>query len=189
MTPIQIILSIATIAMSGLVSGLVAYQLNSRRDSRQLRREKLEAVYGSFSGFVAQLESRWTPYPGVMANKNEYNAALAMTIKKDAAEPEHLHTLEMQIAIYFPRLQPHLDELIEIRKIANEIVREHKEECKVRGPHGSSSLIAMQAVSKKLTVLNERFRDAIRAEAHRLNKKIPGVDHKSSSPSRTQQTA
>lgn len=182
-------LSIATIAMSGVVSGIVAFQLNSRRDSRQLRREKLEAVYESFSGFATQLDSHWTPYPGVMANKIEYDAALAMTIKKGAAEPKHLHTLEMLIAIYFPRLQPHLDELIEIRKTANEIVYEHKEEYKVRGPHESTSLIAMQAVSKKVTVLEVRFRDAIRAEAHRLNKKIPGVNHKSSSPSRTQLTA
>ena len=189
MTPIQIILGIATIAMSCVVSGIVAYQLNSRRDSRQLRREKLEAVYASFSGFVAELESHWTPYLGVVANKIENNAVLALTIKKDAVQPKHFHTLEMLIAIYFPRLQPHLDELTEIRRTADEIVWEHKEECKVSGPHESTSLTAMQAVLKKLAVLEERFRDAIRAEAHRLNKKIPGVDHKSSSPSRTQQTA
>jgi flagellar basal body-associated protein FliL len=66
---IQIILAVLTIAMSGVVSGIVTFQLNARRDSRELRRQKLEALYESFDGFVTQLGSHWIPYIGVMAIK------------------------------------------------------------------------------------------------------------------------
>lgn len=170
----QIILAILTIAMSGVVSGIVTFQLNARRDARELRRQKLEALYESFDGFVTQLGSHWVPYLGVMANKIEYNAALDLTIKKANSDVKHLRTLEMLIAIYFPKLQPHLNDLHSVRKMANEVMQQHKEEYRVRGPHKSEALAKMQSISGDLSLIEERFREAVRKEADKLNRKIPG---------------
>jgi hypothetical protein len=171
---IQIILAILTIAMSGVVSGIVTFQLNARRDARELRRQKLETLYESFDGFVTQLGSHWVPYLGVMANKIEYNESLDLTIKKGNSEVKHLRTLEMLIAIYFPKLQPHLDELHGVREMANEVMHQHKEEYRVKGPHKSEALAKMQSISKELSLIEERFREAVRKEADRLNRKMPG---------------
>jgi len=173
---VQIILAILTIAMSGVVSGIVTFQLNARRDARELRRQKLEAVYESFNGFVTQLGGYWIPYLGVMANKIEYNTALDMTIKNSNSEVKYFRTLEMLIAIYFPKLQPHLDELNGVKEIANEVINQHKEEYRAIGPHKSEVLAKMQALSKELSLIEERFREAARNEADKLNKKIPGGD-------------
>lgn len=162
--------------MSGVVSGIVTFQLNARRDARALRRQKLEALYESFDGFVTQLGCHWIPYIGVMENKIEYNTALDMTINKGNSEEKHLRKLDMLIAIYFPKLQPHLDELTRVRKMANEVMRQHKEGYRVRGPHKSDALSKMQAISKELSSLEEHFRDAVRKEADKLNRKIPGGD-------------
>jgi hypothetical protein len=111
-----------------------------------------------------------------MANKIEYNAALDMTIKDGHSEAKHLRSLEMLIAIYFPKLQPHLDELHAVRESANAVMHQHKEEYRVRGPHKTEALAQMQDLSKELSLIEERFLTAVRKEAANLNKKIPGAE-------------
>ena len=174
MDRIQIMLALLTITMSGVVSGIVTFQLNARRDTRELRRQKLEALYESFDGFVAQLGSHWLTYMSVMANKIEYNTALDLTIKNGNAEVKHFRTLDMLTAIYFPKLQVHLDELHKVREMANDIMHQHKEEYRVRGPHKTEALTKMKEISKKLSLIEDDFRDAVRNEADKLNRKIPG---------------
>ncbi|MBA2492279.1 MAG: hypothetical protein H0V34_11470 [Gammaproteobacteria bacterium] len=173
MEPEQIAISILTIAMSGVVSGVVTFRLNAKRDSRQLRRQKLESLFQAFNGYVTQLGSHWIPHMAVMAGKIDYNAALDMTAKGATVEPRHFETLEMLVAIYFPELQGHLDRLLTLRKRANDILEQHKSVCRESGPHdGSRSLSMMRAASTELDKLEEDFRVAIRAEAAKLNREV-----------------
>ena len=173
---IQLILGVVTILLSGVVSGYVTYQLNTRRDARQLRRQKLEAAYEAFHGFARSLSVHWFPYISVMSNKIEYNDALDITIKNQKDESKDLRTLEMLIAIYFPAFQRHLDELLQTRDFAMQIIREHKVRYREIGPHDAQEhLEGMRAAVRLLTSVEEKFRATVRSEGKLLNKRIPGA--------------
>jgi hypothetical protein len=175
MNGIQISLGIATIVMSGVVSGIVTYQLNSRRDARSLKRQKLEQVYESYAGFVEELGGSWLPYMSVMVGKISYNEALDMNIK-GAPEKRNLRSLEMLVSIYFPNMQTHLTQLLHIRDKANEILHRHKLEYQHSGPIRSSAHEEMQRVVRELSNLEELFVEAVRKEAAKINRKIPGAE-------------
>lgn len=175
MDTVQIALGLATIAMSGVTSGFVTFQLNARRDARQHRRQKLEQVYQSFHSFTLDLTKYWIPYLAVMTNSIKYNDALDMTIENTKNEAKPLVELEMLVAIYFPNLQKHIDELLHIRDKANEIISDHKEVYRNNGPHQSSAFAAMENISNELTALENRFRNAIRNEADKINRQLPGA--------------
>jgi len=170
----QIILGLLTIALSGVVSGIVTFQLNSRREHRQLKRQKLENLYESFRGFTTQLSSHWIPYISVMMNNISYNTALDMTIKSDLGKEKHLQKLEMLTSIYFPILQTHLNSLIEIRNKANEIMHKHKEIYRNEGPHPSNAANEMALICEQLEKLEIQFTAAIREEAEKLKSKLLG---------------
>ena len=174
---VQLALGLVTVLLSGVVSGYVTYQLNTRRDARQLRRQKLEAAYEAFNGFTTSLISHWLPYMAVMENSLEYNQALDITIKGDKPKSNDLRTLEMLIAIYFPAFQRHLDELIKTRDLAGQILREHKEMYREVGPHDASEqYTGMTQVVAMLREVESNFRESARHEAKLLNRRIPGAD-------------
>ena len=173
---IQLILGVVTILLGGVVSGYVLYQLNTRRDARQLRRQKLEAAYEAFHGFALSLNVHWYPYMSVMSNKIEYNDALDIENKQQKDASKDLRTLEMLIAIYFPTFQPHLDELLQTRGIADQIIREHKERYREIGPHDAQKhLEGMRTVVGLLASVEDKFRATVRSEGKLLNKRIPGA--------------
>ena len=90
MDAIQIGLSVATIGASGVVSGIVTYRLNALRDTRRMRREKLEQLFRAHAGFTTQMEISWIPYMAVMGGRIDYNAALQQTIKTQASEERNI---------------------------------------------------------------------------------------------------
>lgn len=171
----QILLGVLTVACSGVVSGLVTFQLNSRRESRHLRRVKLEAVYLSFSGFIRQFGSYLLPYVSVMQNVISYDDANNINNKSSGNDEKHLGNIEMLIAIYFPSLEEHYKELIKIRDDANVIFHNHKREYKRIGPHISPAVKQMEAIGERLDNLEASFLESVRKEAEIINRKIPGA--------------
>ena len=94
---------------------VVTFKLNARREDRQFRRERLEHVYRAFTGFCRVLRGDWYPYIQVMTGKLNYNQALDMTIASGKGDEHHLETLGMLVAIYWPKLQSHVDALKTVR--------------------------------------------------------------------------
>lgn len=154
---VQIILSLLTIGASGVVSGVVTFRLNAARDARRMRREKLERLFLSHTGFLRQLDVNWFPYLAVMAGDIEYNDALDMT-KKHVGEERHFESVEMLVSLYFPELSGGLRELVAIRDDAAKLIGEHKREYKRIGPHRSPALQEMIALADRLEAHQRSFR-------------------------------
>ena len=170
----QTILGLLTIALSGAVSGIVTFQLNTRRDQQQLKRQKLEALYESFYRYTNQLTAHWLPYISAMSNRISYNDAIDIRIRSETGNENNLQKVEMLTAIYFPNLQKYIDSLINIRDNASNTIQEHKEIYRDKGPHYSPASKKMNSICEELSKLESIFTIAIREEAEKLNKKIPG---------------
>jgi hypothetical protein len=169
----QLVVSVLTIAMSGVVSAIVTFRLGARRDARQLRREKLEETFKAFHGFTNELGQHWVVILRVMDGALAYNDALdIINSRGSTGRTSHYSTLSMLIAIYFPELQPHLDKLHEIRDRANDVISAHKEVYREVGPHPTSAASAIRESVGALGDLEGAFGEAVRAEAHKLNRKL-----------------
>jgi len=155
-----------SILTSGLVSALVTFRLSSRRQDLQFRRQKLEDTYKAFIAFAADLGLHWMPFGAVMAGRLEYKSAIAMT-KVEPAKPRQIDELQMLVAIYFPELQPLLDELLEIRDRGSILVLAYKS-YESPGQSRQETLVLFDKVLRELQELRERFALAVRAEAEKI---------------------
>jgi hypothetical protein len=168
-TRAQIVLSLLTIVASGLVSAVVTFRLNAGRDSRRMRREKLEAAFLAHSGFLRQLDVGWYPYYAVMGGEIEYNDALDLAIGKGtAAEPKHFETLAMLVSLYFPELQSGFARLVGIRDRAATLIQAHKNDYKRVGPHVSAARDEMKRLIDALTAHEAQFNADMASLARKL---------------------
>jgi hypothetical protein len=169
MTQPQIILSLITIICSGVASAIVTYKLNSSRDERQFLRKKLEEVNLAFMGYSRQLCTYFIQHQAVMAGKITFNDALDLTIKGSSDNERHHEKLSMLINIYFPHMSPHVDEIGKCREAGNDIIGEFKA-AYLSGvtssqPHNN----AIRSVVMRIDVVEEGLKEAIRAEAKKIN--------------------
>lgn len=131
----DLVVSLLTIAASGVTAAVVTFRLSARREDMQFRRRQLEVTYRAFGRFTTQLGVAWLPVISVMAGRLDYNQALGMINAKPVEnEPRALEELQMLVAIYFPEFDPLLDELLSIRDRANEVMHVHKERYRSIGP-------------------------------------------------------
>lgn len=71
----QLMIALATVICSGLVSAIVTYKLNSQKDERLLLRQKLEELNLSLIRYCNDLGSRSLIYSSVMVGKISYDQA------------------------------------------------------------------------------------------------------------------
>ena len=163
----QIALGVLTIAASGVVSGVVTFKLNSRRDARRMRREKLEQLFLAHSAFARQLGAGWLPYISVMQGAISYNDALDM-VRKPPGDDRPYDKMEMLVAIYFPELGKELKKLLQIRDRSAESIARHKEVYKSRGPHRTPERDVLLNIMSDLDVHESEFRRQMVRVAHSL---------------------
>jgi hypothetical protein len=172
MTLPQIILSLITIICSGVASAIVTYKLNSNRDERQFLRKKLEEVNLAFMGHCRQLGIHLIQHQAVMTGEITFNDALDLKNNNNDDKERHYEKLSMLLNIYFPHMSQHLDEVGKCREIGNDIISGFKA-AYLSGitsskPHNDAILSVVMRISAAEKVLKE----AIRAEAKKLNKSI-----------------
>jgi hypothetical protein len=168
MTTIQIILSLATIVSSGVMSAIVTYKLNARREECQFRRQKLEEFYMAMSGFCRSLMTHFFTYQGVMEQKTTYNAALDATIEKGTDEKRSCDTTFMLLPIYFPQFQPVFNKLLNCRSTLNAILGEFRESYKAGNPDGTRWLTPFTENLCQIEDIEKQLRQMIQKEAERL---------------------
>jgi hypothetical protein len=108
---VPVLISIATIALSGVVSALVTYRLNLRKDQDIFMRQKAEELYRSFERYSHDLGMYFFHYFPLLNGLVDYNQHLDEEIKR-GKEPKNtkdaLSEVEMLTGIYFPELDAHL---------------------------------------------------------------------------------
>jgi hypothetical protein len=81
MTSAQLVVSLMTIAFSGLVSAVVTHQLSTSRQERDFRRKKLEELYLAVVGFCTSIQTANIVWLPVMRGDFAYNTGLDLQIK------------------------------------------------------------------------------------------------------------
>jgi hypothetical protein len=123
-TEIQIIISIATILCSGVVSAVVTHKLSTGRAEREFRRKKLEELFFAVHTYCTKLFSRNIVWPQVMRGKISYDDANGLIIQNHDKQDKSHDVMEMLVNIYFPELRPHLLGILNRRDQINTIYGE-----------------------------------------------------------------
>lgn len=106
----HLIVSVTTIAMSGVVSAIVTYRLNKRRDERQLRRKKLEELYMAITTFKKAFDGRTVILHRWMTNHLTVDEAQSLQMEYVKKADNSRVVAGMIIAIYFHELQIDLEQ-------------------------------------------------------------------------------
>jgi hypothetical protein len=127
-TEIQLIVSIATITGSGVISVIIAHKLAAGRAEREFRRKKLEEVFMATHRFCITLFSANFIWTKVMSKEIDYNQALEIFIENNSGKDDNHHDVAvMLINIYFPELKPSFNAILDRRNRINLIHRGFKE--------------------------------------------------------------
>jgi hypothetical protein len=161
MIKMQLLVSLLTIVASGVVSGIVTFRLNSRRDARRLRRTKLEEFYSAHSAFIRQLSADWLLHMKVMRNEISYNDALDIIVNRDKMADPPFERAEILVALYFPELVGQFQQLLELRDEAATVINSHKQVYNKIGPHETAALDKMKVLCASLTLYEAGFRERV----------------------------
>jgi hypothetical protein len=168
MSTIQILLSLATIVMSGVMSAIVTFRLNARRGEKEFRRQKLEQFYMAASGYCNRLGCNFFAYLPVMEQAITFNDALDIVNKAGKDEERRFEHANMLIAIYFPHFQAAFDEVLRCRDTLNGILGDFKRSYKNGNPDGSRWLRPYTEALASIDRLTEQLRKVVHEEARRL---------------------
>jgi len=143
----QLILSVATIICSGVISAIVTYKLNARKDETQLLRQKLEELNLAILRFCTQLDTTFLPYISAMTGKLTYNQALDIVLNSKDTEKNY-DKIAMIVNIYFPQLSSNLENIHKARDAGNEVIHDFKRFYESEGSH------SQQHYQKMIEVIN-----------------------------------
>ena len=169
MTEHQLIISLATILCSGVVSAIVTYKLNSRKDERHFLRQKLEELNLAVIRFCTQLDTNFLPYISVMTGKITYDQALDIVLNSKNSETNY-DKMSMIVNIYFPHLSPDIDSIHKARDMGNKVIHAFKRFYESGGIDSQKHYHEMCEVVNLLDKAESNFKNAIRNEASRIQK-------------------
>jgi hypothetical protein len=118
---IQMIVSVATILCSGVVSAVITHKLSAGLAEKEFRRKKLEELYFALHTYCGKLFSTNMVWPRVMRGEITYNDANDLIIKNHDKEDKSHDVAQMLVNIYFPQLRPQLEAIIQRRDRINQI--------------------------------------------------------------------
>jgi len=125
-TEVQLIVSIATILCSGVISAIVAHQLSCSRSEREFNRKKLEALFIAVRRYCTKLITANLMWPRVMRGEIDYNQGLDILVKNHSDKDDSAETATMIINIYFQKLIPSFDLILQRRDQINRIHSDFK---------------------------------------------------------------
>jgi hypothetical protein len=125
-TALQLLISIATILCSGVISAIVTHRLSTGRAEREFRRKKLEELYIAVHTYCNKLFTANIMWPRVMRGEIDYNQGLDIFIENNSEKDNSADTAVMLINIYFPELRPALDLILRRRDQINRITSDFK---------------------------------------------------------------
>ena len=124
---VAIAVSLATVLASGVSSAVITYRLNRNKEHTFFMRKKAVELYLTTDEFGRELSGHMITLLSVVDGRITYNEALDL---QDANPPQKAHggaeTMEMLVRIYFPEIEPQLEELFAARDEFAKIRSVHK---------------------------------------------------------------
>ena len=169
MTTTQIVLSVLTVTLSGVVAAITAHRLGTRREENALRRQKLEQLYMAYTGFCTQLISTYSPILAVMKGEISYNDALDIQIGDGRRKQErHYETIRMLVDLYFSHLTECVGVLDTVRARLTGIEGEFRGRYKAGRFDGSEFIESFTATLLAVDDLGSHFAKVAQRETDRL---------------------
>ena len=106
--------AIATILFGGVVSGVLTFALNTRRDERTFTRAKLETLFVAARRFGANLEAHYFHYFALVKRELDLNSVLDLQ-RQNSPGTQDVEQIDLLIAIYFPEVDRAYRQLLEVR--------------------------------------------------------------------------
>lgn len=129
MTPTaQLAVSLATIAMSGVMSAFVTYKLTKRKEDRAIKRQKLEQLYLAAHKYLLSLETHYSRYLEAMHGTITIDHINKKMLEEGVDKERPYETAIMLQSIYFPELVDFFRDVEKVRHAAQiqiEGFREH----------------------------------------------------------------
>jgi hypothetical protein len=171
---VTVVTSIATIALSGVISTVVTYRLNVRKDRDVFMRQKAEELYRSFDKYDHDLGGHFLAYIPLLDGLIDYNKFLDQKIesgRSPSGTKDALTQTEMLTGIYFPQLEPTLKSYLKFRDEMHGFLSRHKEAYR-NGPIRNTRREWSDPFAKLLLELGELevgFKKSIIVEAQKYN--------------------
>ena len=153
----QLLISIATILCSGVVSTVITHRLSTGRAEREFRRKKLEELFVAIHRYCTKLTTWNLVSLRVMRGELDYSQAQQIRTESHTAEDNSHETIIMLINIYFPELLPAFDAVLKRRDQINRIQHEFRDAYR-RGESGepfahplAQELTAIDVDEKRIT--------------------------------------
>jgi hypothetical protein len=166
----QLMIALATIICSGLISAIVTYKLNSRKDERLILRQKLEELNLALIRYCKQLGCVSLMYSSVMAGKITYDQANEQIVGFDKGEEKSHDKVSMLVNIYFPHFKPYLDNIMEIRDDENNIRSDFKRHYQRNGKPSQDHFNKICDISVKMDKAEADFMNALQREAEKIKR-------------------
>jgi hypothetical protein len=167
-----ILISIATIALSGVVSAFVTYRLNLQREQDIFMRQKAEELYRSFDRYSHDLGMYFFHYFPLLNGLIDYNQHLDEEIKRGSQindTKDALSEVEMLMVIYFPELDAYLKKYFAVRTELHNFLGRHKQAYKADSITDTKTEWSAPFTKhlSQLEVAEKAFKQSIIAEAQK----------------------
>jgi hypothetical protein len=163
-----LLLSALTILTSGVVSAMVTYRLNVRREGRDLRRQKLEALYMHTTAYCTSLSSHYIPYLSAMHGRLDLNQVYDLTNARGRNDDRSFDNLRMLIELYVPSAQPILDDLLACREALSKTTAQFTNAYKIGRTDGAAYVQPLKDALDRLDGIEETLKAVVRREARVL---------------------
>jgi hypothetical protein len=122
-----IVIAVITILMSGVVSAIVTYRLNRAKEQSFFMRKKAEELYMAADEFGRFFSLNMVAFLPLLEGKIDYNQMLDVQIANETQKRHGgLELVEMLTRIYFPEVEPKLQDVYKARDRFSEFRAAHK---------------------------------------------------------------
>ncbi len=126
-TTVQVLVAIATILCGGIIAAIVTYRLNRDKERINYLRDKLEELYMATSNWISNTDAIAYAYKRAIHEENSVGEAIEMISKRpEILNPAEFLRSKMIVELYFRGLIPKFNELLRVKEMINEIIREYR---------------------------------------------------------------
>jgi len=138
-------------------------QLSEHRDKDKETtiRAKAEELYELTDAWLKALGSNYLYVAGVMQGKLTYNQCLDLQITQGDKCAYKFSKIEMLLEIYFPKIKPSYEKVLEVRTAINSIVADHKRSYETGDLDGKKFLEPYFKAQELLEQYGEEFKSII----------------------------
>jgi len=173
---LSVAVAIATILFGGVISAVITFALNARRDERAFTRQKLESLYTSADRFTKYLAAHHIVYFALVKGDLDLNQIFDVQQKSNTTAAEKPYEqVELLIAIYFPGVRTAYDVLLEARETLSKLTAGFNRAYQTGTLDRTRDLQRLQDAMMQLDAATKALMSSIAALGKRVNSPLGAI--------------